>query len=90
MLIQELLPCPHLPLDLQDYDDFRERYLKEVSPEVYAHKWGTVGLIYSKMFDKWKKESASETLLPRSGEIQRTPLSFARNEHDRPGAGTSN
>lgn len=56
LIVQELLTCLHLPLDPVDYDDFRERYLIELVPELYPCKWDTAGLVYRKLIDKWKKQ----------------------------------
>lgn len=58
-VILDAIDCQHLPLDVRDYADFRERYLKEFAPRLYHTKGDSMAKIFEKLFDKWHADQPS-------------------------------
>lgn len=53
------MSCKHLPLDVSDFDDCRERYFKEFALSMYyAENPGTL-LVFKRLMEKWAEESSA-------------------------------
>lgn len=59
-VILDAINCPHLPLDLRDYDDCRERYLKEFAEHLYLNEKDSRARAFRVLFAKWQAETARD------------------------------
>lgn len=56
-VIEDIVSCQHLPLDVSDFDDCRERYFKEFALSMYyAEDPGTL-LVFKRLMEKWADET---------------------------------
>lgn len=55
-VIDDAIDCPHLPLDVETWDELRESYLKEFAPLMYYIEEEPMARALKKLFDKWTKE----------------------------------
>ncbi|MFZ6647754.1 hypothetical protein ACO0LO_18670 [Undibacterium sp. TJN25] len=63
-VINDAIDCQHLPLDVQTWDELRERYFKEFAPSMYHFEDEPMARAFKKVFDKWLSErEAPEELL---------------------------
>ncbi len=60
--IDDAIDCPHLPLDLKDYEDYRERNLREFAFNPYLEPDYVMSRNFEKLMAKWANESREETL----------------------------
>ncbi|MDO9405508.1 MAG: hypothetical protein Q7T87_15845 [Polaromonas sp.] len=52
-VITDVVDCQHLPLDLQDFDDCRERYLKEFASDLYFGHDAPMALVFERLMTTW-------------------------------------
>lgn len=55
-VISDAIDCQHLPLDVDTWEDFRERYLKEFAFDLYADERNPMAKALKKIFEKWCAE----------------------------------
>lgn len=56
-VIEDILDNQHLPMDVADFEDCRERYLKEFAPHLlYEHDQG---MVLKRLMEKWAHEQGS-------------------------------
>lgn len=56
-VIEDIVSCQHLPLDVSDFEDCRERYFKEFALSMYyAEDPGTL-LVFKRLMEKWAGEN---------------------------------
>lgn len=55
-VIPDLINCQHFPLDVVNYEDCRERYLKEFATRMYRDKDDPAAKALNKLFEKWRAE----------------------------------
>jgi hypothetical protein len=55
-IINDIIDCEHLPLDVQTWDELRERYFKEFAPSMYHFEDEPMARAFKKVFDKWLNE----------------------------------
>ncbi|MDM5182135.1 hypothetical protein PO883_33735 [Massilia sp. DJPM01] len=55
-LIQDVIDCQHFPLDVVNYEDCRERYLKEFSARLYRDEGDPMTKALHKLFEEWRAE----------------------------------
>jgi len=55
-VIEDAIDCPHLPLDIESWEDLRERYFKEFAPVMYYIEDEPMARAFRKVFDRWTKE----------------------------------
>lgn len=58
-VISDAIDCQHLPLDVQTWDELRERYFKEFAPSMYHFETLPMARTFKKIFDKWLSERAA-------------------------------
>jgi hypothetical protein len=58
MVIEDIVSCQHLPLDLVDFEDCRERYLKEFAMHMYDSEANGVTFVFKRLMEKWAQETA--------------------------------
>ena len=56
LVVLDAIDCRHFPLDVQSYDDCRERYLKEYVPHLYEDEDDTRAKAFRFLFEKWQAE----------------------------------
>jgi len=61
-VIDDAVDCQHLPLDLMDYEDCRERYLREFAFNLYLESDDVMPQNFEKLMTKWAEESREEAL----------------------------
>lgn len=61
-VIEDAINCQHLPLDLKNYEDCRERYLREFAFTLYYDRGDAMALHFEKLMTKWAEESREESL----------------------------
>jgi hypothetical protein len=57
-VIEDAIAAQHLPLDVQSWDDLRERYFKEFAPSMYHFEEAPMARAFKKVFEKWLSETA--------------------------------
>ena len=55
-VIADIVECQHLPLDLVDFEDCRQRYLKEFVFALYEEESPGMGLIFRRLMEQWAQE----------------------------------
>lgn len=55
-VINDAIDCQHLPLDVQSWDELRERYFKEFAPSMYHFEDEPMARAFKKVFEKWLSE----------------------------------
>lgn len=55
-VIEDITSCQHLPLDVADFEDCRERYLKEFALHMYDMKDRGMALVFKRLMEKWGQE----------------------------------
>jgi len=55
-VISDAIDCPHLPLGVDTWEDFRESYLKEFAFRLYANEQEPMAKALKKVFDRWYAE----------------------------------
>jgi hypothetical protein len=55
-VIADIAACQHLPLDLVDFEDCRERYLKEFVFDLYEEERPGMALIFRRLMEQWGRE----------------------------------
>ena len=58
-VIEDIVSCRHMPLDMSDYEDCRERYLKEFSMHMYDMGDNGMALVFKRLMEKWADEHGS-------------------------------
>ena len=58
-VIEDAIACEHLPLDVQSWEDLRERYFKEFAPSMYHFEEAPMARAFKKVFEKWQNETAT-------------------------------
>jgi hypothetical protein len=58
-VINDAIDCQHLPLDVQSWDELRERYFKEFAPSMYHVEDEPMTRAFKKVFDKWLSETGA-------------------------------
>ncbi|RJP65760.1 MAG: hypothetical protein C4535_14550 [Comamonadaceae bacterium] len=53
MVIEDVLSCPHIPFDVRDYEDCRERYLREFSSQLYGDRKAGLGPALERLLQTW-------------------------------------
>lgn len=62
-VINDAIDCPHLPLDVQSWDELRERYFKEFAQSMYHFENDPVVRAFKWVFEKWLGEREPVTLM---------------------------
>ncbi|WP_371435191.1 hypothetical protein [Polaromonas sp.] len=52
-VISDIVDCKHLPLDLVDFEDCRERYFKEYVFDLYEEERSGMALIFRRLMEQW-------------------------------------
>lgn len=55
-VIDDIIDCQHIPLDLVDYEDCRQRYLKEFAPHLYHSRDKGMVQVFERLVSKWLQE----------------------------------
>ncbi len=55
-VISDAIDCPHMPLDVDTWESFRERYLKEFAYRLYDNEMDPMAKVLKKVFEKWCAE----------------------------------
>jgi hypothetical protein len=55
-VVSDAMDCEHFPLDVQNFDDCRERYLKEFAYRLYYDEDDSMTNGFKKLFEKWQAE----------------------------------
>ena len=55
-VIADIAACQHLPLDLVDFEDCRERYLKEFVSALYEEASPGMALVFRRLMEQWAQE----------------------------------
>ena len=55
-VVNDAIACQHLPLDVESWEELRERYLKEFAPVMYFNENEPMARAFWKLFEKWMKE----------------------------------
>lgn len=58
-VILDAINCQHLPLDLRDFEDCRERYLKEFAGHLYLNEKDSRTRAFRVLIEKWQLEKAA-------------------------------
>jgi hypothetical protein len=56
-VIEDIVSCQHLPLDVSNFDDCRERYFKEFALSMYYAEDPGILLVFKRLMEKWADES---------------------------------
>lgn len=54
-VLEDITSCQHLPLDVRDFEDCRERYLKEFAVHLYHDTDSGLGLAFRQLMLKWQE-----------------------------------
>ncbi len=54
MVIEDILHCQHMPLDLVDFEDCRERYFKEFARRLYDDDTNVMGRAFKRLMEAWR------------------------------------
>lgn len=52
-VVADIVDCQHVPLDIKDFEDCRERYLKEFAPHLYYGRDDGMALVFERLIDSW-------------------------------------
>jgi len=63
-VIADIADCQHLLLDLKDFEDCRERYLKEFAPQLYYGRGEGMALVFARLMDSWTQQWPQEAGAP--------------------------
>jgi hypothetical protein len=55
-VIADILDCQHLPLDLEDFEDCRQRYLKEFASNLYFVQDSPMAGVFERLMTMWAAE----------------------------------
>ncbi|WP_421953359.1 hypothetical protein [Polaromonas sp.] len=55
-VIEDIAACQHLPLDLVDFEDCHERYIKEFVSDLYDEERPGMALIFRRLMEQWAQE----------------------------------
>lgn len=55
-VISDAVDCPHMPLDVDTWESFRERYLREFAYRLYANESDSMTKALKKVFERWCAE----------------------------------
>ena len=55
-VINDAIDCQHLPLDVNSWEELRERYFKEFAPLLYRVEKDPMTRAFKNVFDKWLSE----------------------------------
>lgn len=61
-VLDDAIGCQHLPLDLKDYEDCRERYLREFAFNLYYERENVMAQHFETLIAKWAEESREGAL----------------------------
>ncbi|QFZ83531.1 hypothetical protein GFK26_12560 [Variovorax paradoxus] len=59
MVMADIIDCQHLPLDLRDFEDCRERYLKEFAPHLYYGRNQGMTAVFNRLMESWTQQLLS-------------------------------
>jgi hypothetical protein len=59
-VIEDALHCQHLPLDVETWEELREKYFKEFAPSMYYSEDSPMTRAFKKIFEKWLSERGTE------------------------------
>lgn len=62
-LVDDIIACPHFPLDVRNYEECRERYLKEFVSYLFHGDDDSQAIHFKKLFQKWLEETTSSAEL---------------------------
>lgn len=54
MVLEDIISSQHLPFDVRDFEDCRERYLKEFAAHLYEDSSDEMGLEFRRLMQKWQ------------------------------------
>lgn len=57
LVVEDIVDCKHMPLDLKYFSDCRDRYLKEFAPKLYSGDYRAEALVFERLMDKWAAET---------------------------------
>lgn len=57
MVAEDIINCPHVPLDLRDFADCRQRYLRERAPQLYWRMAEDMAGAFERLMDKWAEDT---------------------------------
>ena len=60
-VVNDAIACQHLPLDVESWNELRERYFKEFAPDMYFSEDEPMARAFRKLFEKWMKERTALT-----------------------------
>ena len=60
-VIADIATCQHLPLNLVDFEDCRERYLKEFVSDLYGEERPGMAFIFRRLMEQWAQELEQQT-----------------------------
>jgi hypothetical protein len=68
-VIADIVDCQHLPLNLKDFEDCRERYLKEFAQHLYYGHDEGMNLVFRRLMESWSQQHLqdAEALNKRMG-----------------------
>lgn len=55
MVLEDIISCQHLPLDVRDFEECRERYLKEFAAHLHDDNDSGMGLAFRRLTQKWQE-----------------------------------
>lgn len=58
-VIADIIDCQHLPLDLVDFEDCRERYLKEFASHLYHDSTDQMGRVFQRVMESWQEATGA-------------------------------
>ncbi len=58
-VIADIVDCQHLPLDLRDFEDCRERYLKDFAAHLYYETDAGMATVFENLMSQWRTEQKS-------------------------------
>jgi hypothetical protein len=58
-VVEDILDCSSFPLDATDYEDCRDRYLKEFAPHLFHGMDESMAGNFKRLFEKWQVERAN-------------------------------
>lgn len=59
-VIEHAIDCQHLPLNVETWEELRERYFKEFAPSMYYSEDSPMARAFKKIFEKWLSERGTE------------------------------
>lgn len=58
-VVNDLIVCQHLPLNVESWDELRERYLKDFAPTMCFVEGEPMARALRKLFEKWITERSN-------------------------------